>query len=673
MRKMSNLLSTCLFILLASQLVDSAGVFELKVHSFTSPGGVCKNSQECHIFFRVCLKHSHDMVGPEPPCLYGTGLTDIFSADPSSIASSAPIKLPFSFKWPGTFSLTIEAWKAESGSVLSTDNPDNRIGFVATSGKMTAGENALQNAQLGEQSQLRYSYHVMCDEFYYGESCSDYCRPRDDALGHYTCDSSGQRMCLSGWKGEYCREPICSPGCSEAHGHCDTPGECTCRLGWQGPLCDECVRHPGCLHGTCKEPFQCNCKEGWGGLFCNEDLNFCTNHKPCKNDAKCTNTGQGSYTCTCKPGFTGINCENKTNVCNSNPCKNGGSCNELENDYSCTCPQGFYGKNCEVSAMTCADGPCFNGGTCVEKTTGSYSCRCPSGYMGSNCEKKIDRCSSDPCANGGYCLDLGHNLVCRCRPGFKGPRCEINIDECAHNPCRNAGTCVDGINDYTCKCTLGFTGKDCNVRADACNLLLCKNGGTCYTHFSGPVCQCPPGFMGLRCEYSQPTTKPVPASSFPAALAVSFALGLITLTLLLCAAIILIKQLRRSKKSMFSSVRNDLDIINNRNSTISKTQSSYKEKEAFLIPGGPFKVSNKDAELNSSMLDTLCNDKANNKQKMLDYNLAKDEKNTKDKLDLKNRDSSLLVPPLSYPKGDLYHPIYIIPEQIEQRIFATEV
>ncbi|KAF5901973.1 delta-like protein C, partial [Clarias magur] len=672
MRKMARLLSTCLFVLLASQLVDSAGVFELKVHSFTSPGGVCENSQECHIFFRVCLKHSHEVVVPGPPCLYGTGLTDVFSAEPSSIASSAPIKVPFSFKWPGTYSLIIEAWNAESSSVPSTDNQDNRIGFLATSGKLTAGENALQDEPLGEQSQLRYSYHVMCDEFYYGESCSDYCRPRDDPLGHYTCDSSGQRMCLSGWKGEYCREPICSPGCSEDHGHCETPGECTCRLGWQGPLCDECVRHPGCLHGTCKEPFQCNCKEGWGGLFCNQDLNFCTNHKPCKNDAKCTNTGQGSYTCTCKPGFTGINCETETNECNSNPCKNGGSCNDLVNDYSCTCPQGFYGKNCEVSAMTCADGPCFNGGTCVEKTTGSYSCRCPPGYMGSNCEKKIDRCSSDPCANGGHCLDLGHSLMCRCRPGFKGPRCEINIDECARNPCRNAGTCVDGINDYTCKCTLGFTGKDCNVRAEACTLLPCKNGGTCYTHFSGPVCQCPPGFMGLRCEYSQPTTKPVSVSPFPAALAVSFALGLITLTLLLCAAIILIKQLRRGKKSMFSSVRNDLDIINNRNSTISKTQSSYKEKEAFLIPGSPFKVSNKDAELNSGMLDTLCNDKANNKQKMLDYNLAKDEKNTKDKLDLKNTDSSLLVPPLSFPKGDLYHPIYIIPEQIEQRIFATE-
>lgn len=233
-------------------------------------------------------------------------------------------------------------------------------------------------------------------------------------------------------------------------------------------------------------------------------------------------------------------------------------------------------------------------------------------------------------SKGGQCLDLGHSLMCRCRPGFKGLRCEINIDECAHNPCRNAGTCVDGINDYTCKCTLGYTGKDCNVRAGACSPMPCKNGGTCYTHFSGPVCQCLPGFMGSNCQYSQP---PV-VSSFPAALAISFTLGLITLMLVLCAAILLLKQMRRGSKSMFSSVRNDLDTINNRSSVISNAQASYKEKEAFLIPGGPFKVSNKDAALNSGIIDTLRNDKANNKQKMLDYNLAKDEKITKDKLDL---------------------------------------
>lgn len=120
---------------------------------------------------------------------------------------------------------------------------------------------------------------------------------------------------------------ICSSGCNEKHGYCEAPGECKCRLGWQGPLCDECVRYPGCLHGTCGQPWQCDCKEGWGGLFCNQDLNYCTNHKPCMNDAPCTNTGQGSYTCTCRPGFSGNNCEIETNECDSNPCKNGGSCN----------------------------------------------------------------------------------------------------------------------------------------------------------------------------------------------------------------------------------------------------------------------------------------------------------------------------------------------------------
>lgn len=145
MRKMARFLSTCIFILIACQLVsivsvrplrcsrsarpppfermyicfiilylfspcrvsqvDSSGVFELKVHSFTSPGGVCKNSQDCRIFFRVCLKHSQDVISAEPPCTYGIGLTDIFSAEPSSIASSAPIKVPFNFKWPVSFLL----------------------------------------------------------------------------------------------------------------------------------------------------------------------------------------------------------------------------------------------------------------------------------------------------------------------------------------------------------------------------------------------------------------------------------------------------------------------------------------------------------------------------------------------------------------------------------------
>ncbi|XP_028817848.1 delta-like protein C [Denticeps clupeoides] len=665
-------LLTCLLMLISTQLVEPTGVFELKVHSFTSAGGVCRSSAACHIFFRVCLKHAQDVILPEPPCTYGAGHTDVFGSDPGSVAKSAPIQVPFHFKWPGTFSLIIEAWNAESSIDQSTENKNNLITRLAAGRTLSVGRTWLQDVHLGEQSELRYSYRAVCDENYHGDSCAEFCRPRNDTFGHYTCDASGNKVCLDGWHGKYCLEPICAPGCHKNYGICDQPGECKCRIGWQGPHCSECVRYPGCLHGTCDQPFKCECKEGWGGLFCNQDLNFCTNHKPCLNGATCTNTGQGSYTCTCRPGFTGIKCELEINECDSNPCKNGGSCNDMENNYACTCPQGFYGKNCEISAMTCADGPCFNGGTCMEKSTGGYSCTCPPDFMGSNCEKKLDRCSNSPCSNGGQCLDLGHSLKCKCRAGFKGSRCEINIDDCAKNPCQHAGTCVDAVNDYTCTCPLGYTGKDCSVRSDACSKFPCQNGGTCYTHFTGPVCQCPAGFMGPHCEFSKPTEPVVTTPrGFPAALAVSFTLGLVTLTLLVCAAIVLLRQMRRNHKTLGTAVRNDLEAINNRACLMSgKNGPGFKvEKEAFLIPGGPCKVSNKDAALSSS---DATGDKAGYKQKLMDLNLAKEEI-TKNKLDLNKSKSSMLDPSRKFPKEGLYHPIYIIPDQLEQCIFATEV
>lgn len=79
----------------------SSGVFELKIDSFTSSRGVCRSpSGDCQIFFRVCLKHAQDIINPEPPCTYGTALTEIFGADSNSISQSAPIRVPFHFKWP---------------------------------------------------------------------------------------------------------------------------------------------------------------------------------------------------------------------------------------------------------------------------------------------------------------------------------------------------------------------------------------------------------------------------------------------------------------------------------------------------------------------------------------------------------------------------------------------
>ncbi|XP_070620214.1 delta-like protein 3 isoform X2 [Erythrolamprus reginae] len=637
-------------LLLGAPTAEPAGVFELQVHSFTTsnPQRFCRGAQPCHLFFRVCLKHAQAVVSPEPPCTFGAALSNIVPADPHAVAASGLIRVPFHFKWPGTFSLIIESWRAESGEP-STEDAQRLISRLATRRRLAVGEEWSQDVQLGDQSELRYSYHVTCDEHYYGESCSDYCRPRDDTFGHYACDELGRRICLAGWQGDYCSEPICLAECSHSHGYCEKPAECKCRIGWQGPSCDECVRYPGCLHGSCLQPWQCACREGWGGLFCNQDLNYCTNHQPCQHGASCTNTGQGSYTCTCPPGFAGTNCEAEVNECDSSPCRNGGSCSDLENDYLCTCPQGFYGKNCEISAMTCADGPCFNGGTCTERPSGGYTCRCPLNYHGSNCEKKIDRCSNSPCLNGGRCLDLGRSLFCKCRPGFAGSRCELNLDDCACNPCANGGTCIDGPNSYSCSCTLGYGGKDCSLRVDACGSSPCQNGGTCYTHFSGHVCECPAGFMGSGCEFR--VQVPTPDSSpwaaegpFPTGLALSFVLGLLTLLLAACAVLAALRHMRNGPHPLKSHVCNDLASVNN-----------FRERESGLLPRGCFKVSNKEARFDC-------------KRKLLDRSYESICK----KLD--NKPSEPIWPIASdFPKDGAYHPIYIIPGQVEPCVYATEV
>lgn len=51
---------------------------------------------------------------------------------------------------------------------------------------------------------LEYAYKVECGENYYGPGCVNYCRPRDDSFGHYVCDEYGQKVCMQGWKGDYC-------------------------------------------------------------------------------------------------------------------------------------------------------------------------------------------------------------------------------------------------------------------------------------------------------------------------------------------------------------------------------------------------------------------------------------------------------------------------------------
>lgn len=68
------------------------------------------------------------------------------------------------------------------------------------------GEEWSQDLHSSGRTDLKYSYRFVCDEHYYGEGCSVFCRPRDDAFGHFTCGERGEKVCNPGWKGQYCTE-----------------------------------------------------------------------------------------------------------------------------------------------------------------------------------------------------------------------------------------------------------------------------------------------------------------------------------------------------------------------------------------------------------------------------------------------------------------------------------
>jgi len=94
--------------------------------------------------------------------------------------------------------------------------------------------------------------------------------------------------------------------------------------------------------------------------------------------------------------------------CSPNPCENDGVCSEGENgDALCTCEEGWTGDSCDTDFDECHSEPCLNGGQCDDQRTfGSYSCACPQRYGGQNCD--IERelaCDSGPCENGGECID----------------------------------------------------------------------------------------------------------------------------------------------------------------------------------------------------------------------------------------------------------------------------
>ncbi|GFU13960.1 fibropellin-1, partial [Nephila pilipes] len=145
----------------------------------------------------------------------------------------------------------------------------------------------------------------------------------------------------------------------------------------------------------------------------------------CGKGANCTFESTGWFstkkTCICPKGYSEVK-EKCKGPCAENPCKNGGTCKDINNGFKCFCPSPYSGQTCETKADPCSLKPCKNGGTCTAKGS-NFTCSCKSPYTGSECEK-VDPCASNPCQNGGTCKVVGSNFTCSCKPPFNGTKCE---------------------------------------------------------------------------------------------------------------------------------------------------------------------------------------------------------------------------------------------------------
>ncbi len=104
--------------------------------------------------------------------------------------------------------------------------------------------------------------------------------------------------------------------------------------------------------------------------------------------AECLSVPNASMSSVCELPPAGVVCEINLDECESEPCQNGGHCEDAINDYTCHCPPPapdqlpWGGHDCDVPLTGCVPDPCQNNATCVPsllRDQHQHTCTCPSG------------------------------------------------------------------------------------------------------------------------------------------------------------------------------------------------------------------------------------------------------------------------------------------------------
>ncbi|XP_072755210.1 uncharacterized protein Eys isoform X4 [Anoplolepis gracilipes] len=231
-----------------------------------------------------------------------------------------------------------------------------------------------------------------------------------------------------------------------------------------------------------------------------------TRTDPCLNGGTC-NDGVAAYNCTCVDGFVGVNCEQRYSECSNHPCLNNGTCVDYDG-IICQCLEGYSGDYCEIDVSVCNETICKNFGECVEGPGMSFYCRCREGWTGTFCDVDVDECLKSPCKNGGLCINVPASYTCACLFGFTGKDCDRAVVPCNENPCQNGAVCLLEDEHPVCYCVPDYHGALCELKYDDCEskFAQCDNGGTCIDGINSFTCACLPNYSGSMCEYSFPST-----------------------------------------------------------------------------------------------------------------------------------------------------------------------